>query len=92
MSTSPDYKLVTIELETVFGQEPAMDKLFTDYLGEYSIIYKVLESEQPTSSGFPVLQYVGGPISLTNMLKEKFGFSDSEIASEFPQIAEALPS
>ncbi len=89
MSETPDYKLVTIELQTVFGKDSRQDKYFTDYLEEYSIVWRVVEDENRAADTWPVLQYMGGPISLTNMLREKFGFTHDEIATQFPQIAEA---
>jgi hypothetical protein len=89
MSETPDYKLVTIELQTVFGQDQRQDKYFTDYLEEYSIVWRVVEDETRSADTWPMLQYMGGPISLTNMLREKFGFTHDEIATQFPQIAEA---
>jgi hypothetical protein len=89
MSKTPDYKLVTIELETRFGKDQREDKYFTDYLEEYSIVWSVVEDNSQPADAWPKLQYMGGPISLTNMLREKFGFSQEEIYSQFPQIAEA---
>jgi len=90
MSGSGNYKIVSIEVETIFGQDPDMDRLFTDYLEEYSISHKVVESESPSVSGWPRIQYTGGPISLSNMLQEKFGYSLNEISTEFPEINEAI--
>lgn len=89
MSETPDYKLVTIEVETVFGKNQREDKYFTDYMEEYSIVWQLIETETPTQSGWPLMQYTGGPISLKNMLREKFGFTQEEVLSSFPQIAEA---
>lgn len=89
MSETPDYKLVTIEIETVFGKDQRSDKYFTDYLEEYSIVWQVIETETPTPSGWPLIQYTGGPISLSNMLREKFGFNQEEVLSSFPQLSEA---
>ena len=90
MSGSGNYKIISIEVETIFGQDADQDRLFTDYLEEYSISYKVIESESPSASGWPRIQYTGGPISLRNMLQEKFGFFPLEISSEFPELDEAL--
>jgi len=90
MLGSGNYKLVTVELETIFGQDPEMDEMFTSYLDEYSIVHKVSDAETKSNSGWPRLQYTGGPISLSNMLQERFGYTLDEIQAEFPQINEAM--
>lgn len=88
MSESPNYQLITIELETIYGENPTMDEVFNAYLDEYSIAHKVLETDSPTE--WPILQYTGGPISLSNMLQERFGYTQEEIKTSFPQLFEAL--
>ena len=39
---------------------------------------------------YPKVEFKSGPIALTNMLKERFGYTQQEIDEEFPQIKEAL--
>lgn len=87
MDTDPNYKIFKIQLETVYGQSSEMDSYFTEYLDEYSIAHVVLESE---GREFPLIEYSGGPISLSNMLKEKFGYSMEEIRVQFPEIGNEL--
>jgi hypothetical protein len=83
---TPNYKQITISLETVFGQDPEMDRMFTEYLDEYSITYQNLGSDPESASTFPILEYSGGPVSLSNMLREKFGFTPEEILVAFPEL------
>jgi hypothetical protein len=80
-----DYKMSKIERETVLGENEEFDKTFFSYLNEYSIDHKILESEG--TIGYPIVEYIGGPISLRNMLKDKFGMSDEEITGIHPEIA-----
>lgn len=82
MDSSANYKLITIQLPTIWGYDSEQDKYFTDYLDEYSIAHTILETE----SEFPVIEYTGGPVSLSNMLQEKFGYNLSEIRQEFPEL------
>lgn len=83
---TPNYKLYKIQLETIYGKDSEMDRAFMEYLNEYSIEHTILESE----SSFPMIEYTGGPISLSNMLQEKFGYTPDEIKLEFPEIGNEL--
>lgn len=78
------YQLYTIEAETYLGADESQDSAFLAYLDEYSISYKINESE--SNGSYPMVSYTGGPVSLRNMLKERFGMDDSEIASHYPEI------
>jgi hypothetical protein len=78
-----NYPLVTIEVDTVIGEDENLDKKFFEYLEEYSISYKIGEDK---GSGWPSVEYTGGPIALSNMLKERFGFSIEDIDELFPDI------
>ena len=89
MSESNKPQLYTIELQTVMGQDQHMDRIFTSYLDEYSIHHKISE-EQMQAERWPIVSYTGGPISLKNMLKEKFGYSLDEIREQFPELGQAL--
>jgi hypothetical protein len=82
-------KLVTIIKETVIGDDQRSDQLFFEYCDEYSIEHKILNEKKETSS-YPELEFKSGPIALSNMLKERFGYTQEEINEEFPQIKEAL--
>lgn len=84
-----NYKEIKIRVETRYGEDPLIDSHFTRYLDEYSISWSIVLAEH-TESGWPVIEYIGGPISLTNMLMERFGYSREEIESAFPQIQKAL--
>jgi len=66
---------------TVLGENEEMDKLFLEYLDEYSITHKIIEENE-----WPLVEYIGGQISLTNMLKEKFGKDDDEIENLIEEI------
>lgn len=79
-----DYRLITIEVETVIGESEDIDKGFFEYLDEYFIIPKILEKEE--NQEWPIVEYTGGPVSLSNMLKEKFGMSREEIEQNYPQL------
>ena len=81
-----DFKFVTVSLETVLGENEEFDKSFFAYLEEYSISHKMTETEE--NSKFPKVEYTGGPISITNMLKERFGMSQEEIDELYPEINE----
>lgn len=80
-------KIVTIIKETVMGTNETQDNLFLEYCEEYSIEHKVLEGSK---TEYPQIEFKSGPVALSNMLKERFGYSEHEIAEEFPQIKEAL--
>jgi hypothetical protein len=73
----------TIEVPTVLNENEIADKIFYDYLEEYSIEHKVVNEEE-----YPLVEYTGGVISLTNMLKEKFGYTKEEIQEYYPQLTE----
>ena len=91
MSDSNNPQLFTIEVQTVIGNDPHMDKIFTSYLEEYSIVHRINE-DQMQAERWPVVSYTGGPISLSNMLREKFGYTPEEIREQFPELDEALNS
>ena len=80
-----DYKKVRIKVETFLG-EGDMDSLFFNYLKEYSIEHRITEDKG--ESGFPLVEYTGGPVSLTNMLREKFGMDREDINQIYPDINE----
>ncbi len=80
-------KIVTIVKETVIGTNETQDKLFFDYCDEYSIEYKILEEKK---TEYPQVEFKSGPVALSNMLKERFGYSQEEIGEEFPHVREAL--
>ena len=73
----------TIEVPTVLNENEIADKIFYDYLGEYSIAHKVVNEEE-----YPLVEYTGGVISLSNMLREKFGYTKEEIQEYYPQLTE----
>lgn len=82
-----------ILVPTVFGKDESADKIFTDYLDEYSIEYKVLDVEEASKSvnylrDYPLLEYSGGVVSLSNMLKEKFGYTREDIMENYPELYE----
>jgi len=76
---------VRVKVETVLGEEN-MDSLFFSYLDEYSIEHKI--TEDVGESGFPMVEYTGGPVALTNMLMEKFGMDKQDINQIYPEINE----
>lgn len=76
---------VRVKVETVLGDE-AMDSLFFNYLEEYSIEHRITEDKG--ESGFPLVEYTGGPVALTNMLREKFGMEREDINQIYPDINE----
>lgn len=78
------YQLQTIEVETYLGENEDQDSAFLAYLEEYSISYEIKKTIG--SGNYPIVSYTGGPVSLKNMLKERFGMGDSEIASYYPEI------
>jgi len=82
-------KIVTIIKETVIGDNERQDKLFFEYCDEYSIEHKIVKENLETSS-YPEVEFKSGPIALSNMLKERFGYTQEEIFEEFPEIKEAL--
>jgi hypothetical protein len=73
----------TISIETVLGDNDEFDNSFYAYLDEYSIHYAVGDIGD---SGYPVVEYTGGPIALCNMLKERFGLEQQEIQELYPNI------
>ena len=78
------FKFVTVKVDTVLGENDELDKAFFEYLDEYSISHKVLESEE--GGQWPQVEYTGGPLSITNMLKERFGMEEIEIDEMYPEI------
>jgi len=81
-----EFNLIKIEIETVLGEDEEMDLRFFEYLDEYSIVYKLNESKG--ENGCPIVEYEGGPISLANMLREKFGMEKQDIQEIYPQLNE----
>lgn len=77
------FKFVTVKVDTVLGENEEFDKSFFEYLDEYSISHKILESE---GGQWPSVEYTGGPLAITNMLKERFGMEEIEIDVEYPEI------
>lgn len=73
-----------VSVETVLGENEDIDKGFFDYLEEYSIDYVIEEKE--IDRQWPIVEYRGGMISLTNMLKERFGMEDEEIKNRISLI------
>jgi hypothetical protein len=78
-----NFNFVTVKVETVLGENEEFDKSFFEYLEEYSISHKVLEKDE---NQWPTVEYTGGPLSITNMLKERFGVSEDEIDELYPEI------
>jgi hypothetical protein len=70
-----------IKLTTVMGEDDLTDSLFLQYLDEYSISYKILDEKE---LGYPVVEYTSGPISLRNMMMERFGFEREDISENYP--------
>lgn len=81
-------KQISIVKETIIGEDKNIDDLFIQYCDEYSIELKIQEKKE--ASEYPEVEFKSGPIALTNMLKERFGYTQQEIDEEFPQIKEAL--
>jgi hypothetical protein len=81
-----NFSIKKIKVETVVGSNENMDSVFFEYLNEYSISYKI--NEDLGENGYPIIDYEGGPISLTNMLKEKFGMEKDEIEKNYPDLNE----
>ena len=78
-----DFRFITVTVDTVLGENNEFDKSFFDYLDEYSISHKILENED---GQWPSVEYTGGPLSITNMLRERFGMNDKEINEMYPEI------
>ena len=83
-----NYNIIKVEIETIINQNKDFDDLFFEYLDEYSISHKI--TEEIGEFGYPVIEYTGGPVSLSNMLKEKFGMDKEDINKKFPQIENEL--
>lgn len=81
-------KQVSITKETIIGEDKTIDNLFIEYCEEYSIELKIHEKKE--NSEYPEVEFKSGPVALSNMLKERFGYTQYEIDEEFPQIKEAL--
>lgn len=79
-----NFNFVTVTVDTVLGENEEFDKSFFEYLDEYSISHKVLESNE--GNEWPSVEYTGGPLSITNMLKERFGMEENEINELYPEI------
>jgi hypothetical protein len=80
-------KIVTIRVLTALYDDPDIDKLFYEYLDEYSISHKIATEPAP-GDPYPEVDYTGGPIALRNMLKERFGYEREEIESTYPELME----
>jgi hypothetical protein len=78
-----NYERHTISVATVLGDDDEQDNRFLEYLDEYSIDYKITEKSQ---DGYPVVEYTGGPIALTNMLMERFGLEEHDIRETYPEL------
>lgn len=78
-----DFRFITVTVDTVLGENNEFDKSFFEYLDEYSISHKILENED---GQWPSVEYTGGPLSITNMLRERFGMNDKEINEMYPEI------
>jgi hypothetical protein len=78
-----NYTTHTIEIETVLGDNDEFDNAFIAYLDEYSIDYKIGQNGE---SGYPNVKYTGGPIALSNMLRERFGLDNDDIRNLCPQL------
>lgn len=78
-----DFRFITVTIDTVLGENNEFDKSFFEYLDEYSISHKILEYEE---GKWPSVEYTGGPLSITNMLRERFGMTDKEINEMYPEI------
>lgn len=74
--------LATIKVQTVLNENEDFDRLFFEYLDEYSIDHKIIESEEK----YPIVEFTGGAISLCNMLKERFGYTNEEIKETYPEL------
>lgn len=81
-----EFRILTIKVETILGETESTDKTFFEYLYEYSIEHKL--TDELGEFGYPVVEYQGGPISLANMLREKFGMERDEIDQLYPQLNE----
>jgi len=74
--------VVKIEIQTVLNENEEFDRLFFEYLDEYSIDHKVLESEEK----YPIVEFSGGVIALSNMLIERFANTKEEIEETYPEL------
>jgi len=79
-------KLITIKIQTVLGENEEFDNLFFQYLEEYSIDRKILQIEE--GEKYPEVEYTSGPIALSNMLRERFGYDRYEIEEKYPELIE----
>jgi hypothetical protein len=50
------FKFVTVKVDTILGENEEFDKSFFEYLDEYSISHKILESE---GGQWPTVEYTG---------------------------------
>ena len=53
-----NFNFVTVTVDTVLGENEEFDKSFFEYLDEYSISHKVLESNE--GNEWPSVEYTGG--------------------------------
>lgn len=83
-----------IAVPTVLNESEELDRIFFEYLEEYSISHKVLDDDKTLDysqfvlEGYPLVEYVGGVVSLTNMLKERFGYTTEDIKENYPELLE----
>lgn len=72
MTSSPKIK---ITVKTLIGIDEEIDRMFLEYLDQYSITHKVLSE---ISLDGTEVEYEGGVIALRNMLLERFGYDIDE--------------
>ncbi len=83
-----------IAVPTVLNESESIDRSFFEYLDEYSIAHRIVEDDEKIEysqfnlEGYPLVEYTGGVISLTNMLKERFGYTREDIEENYPELLE----
>jgi hypothetical protein len=81
--------ILTINVVTALYDDPIIDQAFFDYLNEYSIDHEIIsepEGPEPQEKKYPEVRYTGGPISLRNMLRERFGYTRDDIEAFYPEL------
>lgn len=73
MTSSPKIK---ITIKTLIGIDEEIDRMFLEYLDQYSITHTVLGEISP---GGTEVEYEGGAIALRSMLLERFGYEIDEV-------------
>jgi hypothetical protein len=66
-----NFNFVTVTTETILGENEEFDN-------------KILESKGENK--WPLVEYTGGALSISNMLKERFGMEGDEIEEICPEI------